>query len=108
MLRVTKAVHDVMSARFEEMLLAGAFPQVKYSNSGGFRSYSLFEYSNVWATYAKVIDEVIKHDMQDTYGIFSRKRNAKFLTYLKRICAEVTEKQVNDTFIRFKSFADNF
>jgi len=106
MLKVTKAVHDVLIARFHAMLNSGAFPEVEFHTSGGFKSYKLMEYSGKWATFAKVIDRVIKHDMQDGLGIFSRRRSKAFLSYLERIANEVTPAEVLDCNVRFKTWTD--
>jgi hypothetical protein len=107
MLKVTKAVHDVLIKRFHAMLNAGAFPEVEFSMAGGFKSYKLMEYSAKWATFAKVVDAVIKHDMQDGLGIFSRRRSKAFLSYLERIANEVTPAEVLDCNVRFKTWTDS-
>jgi argininosuccinate lyase len=107
MLSVTNAVHKVLYARFEKMMLnEGAFPEVAYSNSGGFRSYRMFEYNKRWTTFTKLVDHEIKHDMVDDLGIYSRKRNAKFLAYLEHICKEITPAQVEESPERFHTWVD--
>jgi len=106
MLSVTNAVNNVVKARFEQMMLEGAFPEVEYSKSGIFHSYNLFAYNKRWTTFTKLVDTEIKHDMVDALGIFSRKRNAKFLAYVERICKEITPAQVEESPARFRTWVD--
>ena len=105
-LHVTKAVNEILSARFEQMLLEGNFPYVEYSNKNGFHSYKLFEYNKCWTTFTKLVDTQIKHDMVDSYGIFSRKSNKNFLDYLKLTCKQITPAQVEETPVRFVTWVD--
>ena len=108
MLSVTKAVNTILKNRFEEMMLVeGAFPEVQYVKTGKFNSYLMFEFNKRWTSFTKVVDREIKHDMVDALGIFSRKRNAQFLTYVERICKEVTPAQVDAAAPeRFKTWVD--
>lgn len=107
-LKLTKAVHDVLDKRFKAMLLNGSFPEIKYvKNDRGFTSFLLFEYSNTWARYSKHVDARIKSEGLDPQlGVFSRKRSADFLKALEAIVNDVTESDVRNQEERFRSFAD--
>ena len=108
MLSVTKAVNRILTARFEQMMLVeGAFPEVHFSKSGGFKSYHMFEFNKRWTAFSKVVDNAIKHDMVDDLGIFSRKHNAKFLAYVELTCKQITPAQVDAAAPeRFKTWVD--
>ena len=109
---ITKAIDSIMSKHFREMLLAGAFPKIDYhvteigSENAIVKSYNLFEYSNTWATYAKVIDKKMKESLDPRLGVFTRKHSGAFLDDVKKIVNTVTEAEVLSHNERFRSFAD--
>ena len=111
MLSVIKAIYTIANKRFESMLLAGSFPEIKYSatetpDGVRMKSYSLFEYSNTWATFMRVLDRRIKETLNDNLGIFSRKHSSTFLADVQTILDKITEVDVLKSDERFRSFAD--
>jgi hypothetical protein len=108
MLKVTKAIYTIMNKHFTDMLKAGAFPAVHYEYGGVFTSFHMFEYSNTWATYSKLVDKRMKEKLNDPLGIFTRKHSAPLLEEVQKIVDEVAEADVllqgKD---RFHSFADD-
>jgi hypothetical protein len=107
MLSVTKVINDIGQRAFHAMLLAGAFPEVKFSKNGMFSSYSLFEYSEKWSTFMKVLDWHIKDTGLDKeLGVFSRKRNAKFLEHVEELANKITPEDVVLQPVRFKTWVD--
>lgn len=111
-LRVITAIHDIAKKHFESLLDNGAFPKVKWETSlspdGGhkWRSYSMFDYSDTWATYMKLLDKMIKEQLADSYGIFTRKHSAEFLVQIETIVNSISEQDVYNQDERFRSFAD--
>ena len=106
-LSVTKAVEKILTVHFEKLLLSGEFPEVKFSNTGGFRSYSLMPYCEAWGRFTKLVDREIKHDMVDDLGIFSRKHSGKFFEYVDKVTAEITAAQVKNAVEHFRTFGDS-
>lgn len=108
-LRVTRAIGDIGRKALEKLLLAGAFPQVRYGTDKlNCRSYSMFEYADTNARFMKVADKRIKAETGDELGIFTRKHSAGFLAQIEKIFAGITEQDVNEDFEeRFHSFADD-
>ena len=111
MLRVTKAISDIARKHFEGLLDNGAFPKIKWEKStsgNGFKwkSYSMFDYSDTWATYMKLLDKMIKEQLADSYGIFTRKHSAGFLAQIETVVNSISEQDVYDQNERFRSFAD--
>jgi len=111
-LRVITVVNGIAKKRYTEMLRNGAFPEVRYEEAiseDGFKShsYSLFEYSDVWATFMKVLDAKIKEELNDELGIFTRKHSKAFLAKIEKFCAGITESEVAGYNDRFHNFADD-
>lgn len=111
MLSVIRAIKDIATKHFESLLDNGAFPKIKWekSTSGdGFKwkSYSMFDYSDTWATYMKLLDKMIKEQLADSYGIFTRKHSAGFLAQIETVVNSISEQDVYDQNERFRSFAD--
>jgi len=107
MLRVTKAIQAIANRYFEILLLAGAFPEVKYEVGEHFKSFSLFEYSDWNARYMKLLDSRIKAEMKDSLGIFTRKRSEAFLKKIEGMAKIITEADIRRQPDRFHSLADD-
>lgn len=107
MLRVTKAIGDIARKYFEILLLAGAFPEVKFEKGASFTSFSLLDYSDWHARYMKLLDTRIKAEMLDSLGIFTRKRSATFLKEIETMARIITEADIRRQPDRFHSFADD-
>ena len=106
-LSITNAVLDVLRKRFENMMLnEGAFPDVNFGKGNGFKSYNMIEYSTTWATFAKVVDELIKEKLDPELGTFTRKRSKAFVSELTDIVNGVTEMDVINSRERFKTWVD--
>ncbi len=107
MLRVIKAINEIGNKYFEKMLIEGKFPEVHYSTANGFRSYYLFEYSDLWATFMKVLDKRMKEEgLDERLGVFTRKHSKSFLEQVGNIASLITEEDVRGSSSRFRSFAD--
>jgi len=106
-LSITNAVLDVLRKRFENMMLnEGAFPDVNFGKGNGFKSYNMIEYSTTWATFAKVVDELIKVSFDPKLGVYTRKRSSVFLKNLETLVGTVTEMDVINSRERFKTWVD--
>lgn len=112
MLSVTKAVHDVTCKRFQDMMLnEGAFPEVGFSISRSasghiFESYSLFEYSDLYARFMKLVDKLMKENLDPSLGVYTRKHSKSFLAEVQGICDNIKEPDVLIFEERFRSIAD--
>lgn len=107
LLSITKAVSALTRKHFENLLLAGAFPKINYSrNERGWISYSMFEYSNTYARFMKLVDERVKVDLDPHLGVFTRKHSKAFLSELEKVLATIGEKEIENHGDRFRSFAD--
>jgi hypothetical protein len=115
-LSVIKAIHDIADKKFKEMLIAGFFPKVRYEetvtkNEDGtehkWHSYSLFEYSEVWTTFTKFLDEQMKKSLDPKLGIFTRKHSASFLAKVQKIVDGITVENVENQTTRFHGFGDS-
>ena len=107
-LTITKVIDNIGRKAFHAILLAGSFPEVKFEKNGMFTSYHMFAYSEKWATFMKVLDWKIKDAKLDTeLGVFSRKRNAKFLEQVEEIANKITEEDIVLQPVRFKTWVDS-
>ena len=105
-LRITDAVRKVAEKRFAEMLQAGAFPRVNFSKTPDSQSYNLIEYVTVWATYMKVVDKLMKINIDPELGAFTRKRSVAMLKTLETLLQDVTQEQVYACQERFSTMFD--
>jgi hypothetical protein len=111
-LSVTKVINDIMHARLVELFKEGAFPKVQYkeevqANGFKWKSYSMFDFSFVWGTFAKVIDKKMKVSLDPELGVFTRKRSKAFLDEVTKLCAGVGELDVLMSDERFKTWMDD-
>ena len=112
-LKVTKAISDVGDKAFSKLLLNGAFPEVRYSETvskDGFKwkSYSMFEFSNRWSKFMKILDTWMKQEkLDEELGVFSRKRSADFLDKVAKLANEITEEDVKNQVLRFHTWCDD-
>ena len=106
MLSITKAIKDILKNRFHFMLENGAFPEVNYRGDGTSHSYYMMEYSTIWSTFAKVADSYIKANVDPRLGVFTRKHSAKVLDVIKAIVDGISEQEVKECGIRFKTWCD--
>lgn len=105
-LSITKAISSISRDYFDNMLLAGAFPETNFTKVNGWKSFSLFEYSDTYARFMKLVDAKMKASLDPELGIFTRKHSAKFLEQFKSLLAEITEDDIRSFESRFRSFAD--
>lgn len=105
-LRITDAVRKVAEKRFHEMLQAGAFPEVNFVKTPNSTSYNLIEYATVWATYMKVVDNLMKVSIDPELGAFTRKRSVAMLKTLETMLRDVTQEQVYASEKRFSTMFD--
>lgn len=110
-LHLTKAVHNVLSEKYESMLENGAFPEVKWEKvrmpDYTSRSYSMFEYLEFWGRFTKLVDGIVKEHFGDAYGVFTRKRSQAFLDELAKVIEPITENDVRFHKERFRTFMDD-
>lgn len=100
-LSITKAIREPSQQRFFDLLLDGAFPEVNYRKARTdegvlITSYSLFDYSLVWARYMKYIDQLMKERVDPALGAFTRKRSKGVITELEKILSEITEEDIRN------------
>lgn len=111
-LSITNAIHKVGRKAFHSLLETGAFPEVEYSktvNAEGitWESYSMFAYSDAWATFMKILDTWMKQENLDKrLGVFTRKHSAKFLEDVTRLANEITVEDMKDQHVRFHTWCD--
>jgi hypothetical protein len=106
---ILRVINEKITKAFEDLLLTGAFPEVRFENGGhhGFKSYSLFEYSDLHATFTKLVDKRIREQLGDINGVFTRKHSAKFLEQVYAIIDGISVADLKGTKDRFHSFADD-
>lgn len=109
MLSITKVIHNIGEKKFRKMLREGCFPKVNYEEYPGGHSYSMFDYSDTWAAFMKVLDGWMKETGLDRrLGVFTRKHSAQFLADVEKLAEHITETNVYDVMPeRFHSFADS-
>lgn len=105
-LSVTKAVDKIADKYFEKLLLEGAFPEVHFSISGGFKSYHLFEYCDAWGKFAKVLDRKMKETIDPLLGLYTRKHSASVLAEVDKLASQITEDDVIFQGKGIRTFAD--
>jgi hypothetical protein len=105
-LRIINAINEILDNRFKTLLRSGAFPDVKWSEEGMWKSYSLFEYSNTYARFAKLVDQKMKVELDPQLGVFTRKHSAPFLASVQAIVDKIGEAEITINPERFRSFAD--
>jgi hypothetical protein len=106
-LSVTKKINNIADKAFKTMLLKGAFPEVNYSKTNGWESFSMFEFCDVWGKFTKILDRKIQETTGDKLGIFSRKSNAKFLAMVEELANDIVEADVMGQREHFRTFADD-
>ena len=105
-LHLIKAIDNIADNRFKEMLKEGAFPQVKYKDNGMFKSFSLFEYCDIWGKFTKILDEKMKQELDPRLGIFTRKHSATFLEEVKKLADDIVEADIIGQDEHFSTLAD--
>jgi len=110
-LSITRAISEIGREKFHNMMLAGAFPKVKYEQSKNVRgftweTYSMMDYSVTWAKFMKVADIQIKEKTGDPLGVFTRKHSAQFLATIKGIVNNIAEADVFAQEERFQTMWD--
>lgn len=103
---ILTAIRKIMENHLENLLLVGAFLECRYERTERFVSYSLFEYSDLWARYAKVVDEQMKVELDPVMGVFTRKHSKAFLEEVENLIFTIREEHISNHPERFRSFAD--
>ena len=98
---------EIARESFKDLLRKGAFPKVQYAESDGQYggkniSYSMIEYSTVWATYAKIVQKNLVESGFE-FGLWTNARNSKYLKAVEEAVKDITEKQVNESSERFQT-----
>jgi hypothetical protein len=101
---MNKRVTEVLRNAFHKMLDEGKFPMVQWEDTGVFKSYSMFEYSEYWSRFARIVDERLKEAGEE--GVFTKKYNKPLLKKIADVCNNVTEDDVNAQRERFKTWMD--
>jgi len=107
-LSVTNAIDKIADKYFEKLLLEGAFPEVKFSKTNGWKQYSLIPYCDTWGKFAKVLDRKMKETIDPELGLYTRKHSAKVLVEVDRLASEITEDDVIFQGKGLRTFADAF
>ena len=98
---MNNGAYDIAKAKFRELLIAGAFPKVGYEESEGSYggkniSYSMMDYSIVWATFTKVIQkELIAKGFE--FGLWQNARNSEYICAVEEVVATMTEEKVKES-----------
>lgn len=112
-LSITNAIHKVGQKAFHALLETGAFPEVNFSKTKtkdgyALMSYSMFQYSDAWATFMKILDTWMKQEkLDERLGVFTRKHSAKFLEEVTRLANEITVEDMKDQHVRFHTWCDD-
>ena len=107
---MNNGAHGIAKKAFADLLKAGAFPKIEYSESVGMyggtnTSYSMIEYSTVWATYTKVVQKkLIEAGFE--FGLWQNARNKLYLAAVEEAVKGITETQVNECSDRFRTMWD--
>ena len=102
---MNKDARKIAKEKFEQLLDSGAFPKVewkKIKDASGFTStsYAMMEYSTVWATFTKVIqDRLIEKGFE--FGLWQNARNKVYLAAVLAVTSGIEENQVNENNGRF-------
>lgn len=94
----------IMEDRFHEMLSNPLFENVNYQKHEKYVSYSMFECSEEWSKFARVVDKKMKE--QTGEGIFTRKYNKKLLGEIQEIVDNITPEEVKSANERFRTWMD--
>lgn len=103
---ITKAVRIPCKNRFEEMLDDGAFPEVNWQRTARSRFYNMFEYSETWARFMRIVGRAITEEWNDPAGVWTLKRSKKFVEWLEAFLRTITEEQVNAVTDRYRTVWD--
>lgn len=106
-IRILNVIQGIIDSHFKSLLLAGAFPKCQYKEEQGWRSYSMFEYSNTYARLAKLVDAKMKKELDPELGVFTRKHSKAFLAQVEELVKDITEAEVEGHPERFHTFADS-
>jgi len=98
---------DIANKAFKELLIAGAFPKVEYKESVGMYngmsvSYAMIEYSTVWATYTKIIQNKLIANGYE-FVLWTNARNSKYIVAVEDAVHNTTEDEVNNSSDRFRT-----
>jgi hypothetical protein len=102
MARPNKRVYEIMNTRFKELLTDEALSNVGYSSNGAFTSYSMFEYAEEWAKFARIVSKKLEEEAGE--DIFTRKYNRNLLATLKNIVYNISAQDVSNAQERFKTY----
>lgn len=105
---ILKVISDKITERFENLLQGGEFPEVGFKKDECFRSYDLFKYSDLYSTFAKIVDVRVQKELGERYGVFTRKHSADFLAKIEDILNTIEAEDLKTAVVRFRSFSDNF
>jgi len=105
MANINKHVHEYAKDKFEEMLLAGHFPEVQFKKERGCTSMMMMEYSLIWQKYTKLIHERM---IQAGYGngIWQNARSSKFVSDMTTVVNGVSAEDIKNSSSRFKGWMD--
>jgi len=108
MLSVTKIISDIGDKALKTMLRNGAFPEVHYEEYPGGASFYMFEFSNKWSKFMKILDTWIKQEkLDERLGVFTRKHSADFLAKVTRLASDITIEDVENQVLRFHTWCDD-
>jgi len=108
MLSVTRAINKIGDKAFKTLLKSGAFPEIHYEEYPGGASYYMFEFSNKWSKFMKILDTWMKQEkLDERLGIFSRKHSADFLAKVERLAKDITPEDVENQVLRFHTWCDD-
>ena len=104
---INAGARDIADKAFKKLLIGGAFPKVEYkeyvgSYGGTSVSYAMIEYSTVWATYTKIIQNKLIANGYE-FGLWTNARNSKYICAVEDAVANITEDEVNNSSDRFRT-----
>jgi hypothetical protein len=102
---INTRIRDTLKQRFEnEILENGEIPKVQWSKNGVFKSYSMFEYSENWAKFCRLVDKKMKENVGE--GVFTRKYNKALLAQVENIAKNINGEDVINQQERFRTWMD--
>lgn len=104
-LHVLDAIRTPCEKKFTELLLNG-FPEVKYSNTNGWKSYELMAYALTWARFLHLIDSAMKITVDSRLGVYTRKHSQAVIAFLNTFLENMTEQDVRNHPERFDTMFD--
>jgi hypothetical protein len=104
---MNKRVTEVLRQAFHNILQAGELPEVRcnFTESGRLQSYGLFEYSERWSQFAKIVSDQLVEEVGE--NIFTKKYNKTLLDKIAEISATVTADRIRQQGdLRFRTWMD--